>query len=201
MPRIALCGGFRIGVDISEPNTPPLVIVNVPPVSSSSVIAPSRARVAKAPTRLLDLGEAARVGVAQHRHDQAAVGRDRDADVVVLVIDDVVAVDRRIDDREASQRLDARLDEERREAELHAVLLLEILLVAGARSVDCRQIDLVEGREHRGRRLRLDQALGDARAQASHRHALLRCARRRAWELRGRQRASLPAARCRFLAR
>ena len=27
MPRIALCGGFRIGVDISEPNTPPLVIV------------------------------------------------------------------------------------------------------------------------------------------------------------------------------
>ena len=43
MPRIATCGGFRIGVDISEPNTPPFVIVNVPPVSSSSVIEPSRA--------------------------------------------------------------------------------------------------------------------------------------------------------------
>ena len=32
MPRIALCGGLRIGVDSSEPNTPPLVMVKVPPV-------------------------------------------------------------------------------------------------------------------------------------------------------------------------
>ncbi len=50
MPRIALCGMFRIGVESSEPNTPPLVIVNVPPVSSSSVIEPSRARFAYADT-------------------------------------------------------------------------------------------------------------------------------------------------------
>ena len=46
MPRIALCGAFTIGVDISEPNTPPLVIENVPPVSSSIVIVPLRARSA-----------------------------------------------------------------------------------------------------------------------------------------------------------
>jgi hypothetical protein len=26
-----LCGGFRIGVDISDPKMPPFVIVNVPP--------------------------------------------------------------------------------------------------------------------------------------------------------------------------
>src|SRR5690554_5951190 len=36
-----------IGVDNIEPNTPPLVMVNVPPVISSTVICPSRALVAK----------------------------------------------------------------------------------------------------------------------------------------------------------
>ena len=35
-----------IGVDTSEPNTPPLVIVNVPPVRSSIDSLPSRARLA-----------------------------------------------------------------------------------------------------------------------------------------------------------
>ena len=43
MPRIALCGGFTIGVENNEPNVPPLVIVNVPPCRSSSVRPPSRA--------------------------------------------------------------------------------------------------------------------------------------------------------------
>ncbi|GAI86198.1 unnamed protein product, partial [marine sediment metagenome] len=40
MPRIALCGGLTIGVDISEPNVPPLVMVKVPPCRSSSVSLP-----------------------------------------------------------------------------------------------------------------------------------------------------------------
>jgi len=44
---MALCGALTIGVDISEPNTPPLVIEKVPPVSSSIVIVPARARSAK----------------------------------------------------------------------------------------------------------------------------------------------------------
>ncbi len=32
-----------MGVDMSDPNTPPLVIVNVPPVRSSIAMVPSRA--------------------------------------------------------------------------------------------------------------------------------------------------------------
>jgi hypothetical protein len=32
---MALCGGLRMGVESSEPKTPPLVIEKVPPVSSS----------------------------------------------------------------------------------------------------------------------------------------------------------------------
>ena len=36
-----------MGVDNMDPNTPPLEIVKVPPVMSSTVICPSRARMAK----------------------------------------------------------------------------------------------------------------------------------------------------------
>jgi hypothetical protein len=35
IPRIADCGGLIIGVPNNEPNTPPLLIVNVPPSISS----------------------------------------------------------------------------------------------------------------------------------------------------------------------
>ena len=61
----------------------------------------------------LDVGEAHRIGVAQHRHHQAAIAGDRHADVLVAVVDDVVAVDRGVDRREALQRLDAGAHEER----------------------------------------------------------------------------------------
>jgi hypothetical protein len=40
------CGGFRIGV-LSRPEDPPLVIVNVPPLISSTASVPSSARLAK----------------------------------------------------------------------------------------------------------------------------------------------------------
>src|SRR5439155_1551089 len=43
----ALCGGFRIGVERSEPKMPPLVSVKVPPERSSSASFPSRARAAR----------------------------------------------------------------------------------------------------------------------------------------------------------
>ncbi len=44
---MALCGALTMGVESNDPNTPPLVIVKVPPVSSSMVIEPARARAAK----------------------------------------------------------------------------------------------------------------------------------------------------------
>ena len=44
MPRIPDWGGLRMGVDNSEPKTPPLVMVKVPPCRSSSASFPSRAR-------------------------------------------------------------------------------------------------------------------------------------------------------------
>ena len=107
------------------------------------------------------------------------LGRDRDADVVVLVVHDVVAFDRSIDHREVLERLDGGLHEEGHEAELHAVFLLEGVLVFRAQVHHGLEIDLVERGELRLRVLRFEQALGDARAQPRHRHALILCDRRR----------------------
>ena len=130
---------------------------------------------------LLDLGDRHLVGVAQDRHHEAARAAHRDADVEVAVIDDVVAVDRRVDDRIFLERMHRRLDEEAHEAELDAVLLLEALLVAVAQLDHRRHVHFVERGEDRGGRLRLHEPLGDALAQARHRHALLgpRAERRR----------------------
>ena len=49
MPMMPDCGAFKIGVDIKEPNTPPLVMVKVPPDISSNVNLPSRARLPRLP--------------------------------------------------------------------------------------------------------------------------------------------------------
>ena len=87
------CGGFRIGVLISEPNTPPLVMVNVPPFKSSSVSVPSPARVAKSRMPRSTSANDIDVGVAQHRHHQPAFGAHRHADVDVALLDDLVALD------------------------------------------------------------------------------------------------------------
>ena len=38
IPSTPDCGGFTIGVESSEPYTPPLVIVKLPPIRSSSLI-------------------------------------------------------------------------------------------------------------------------------------------------------------------
>jgi hypothetical protein len=42
---------------------------------------------------LLDLGEAQPLGAANDRHHEALAAADRDADVVVVLVDDVVAAD------------------------------------------------------------------------------------------------------------
>src|SRR5205823_1640953 len=64
--------------------------------------------------------------------------------------------------------LDARLDEERREAQPDAVLLLELVLVLRPQGHDGGQVGLVEGGERGGRLLRLDEAGGDPLADRAH---------------------------------
>jgi len=111
---------------------------------------------------LLELGKSPGIRVAHDRDDQTTLGGDRHTDVVILVIDDVIAVDRGVDDRESLQCGDRGLDEEGHEPELHAVLFLEALAMARAQLLHRSQIDLVERREQRLSRLRLDQPLRDS---------------------------------------
>ena len=130
------CGGFRIGVLRSDPKTPPLVMVNVPPRRSASDSVPSSAALANSRTLPLDLRERQAIGIAQYRHHQPFAGADGDADVVVVLQHHLVALDLGVDARELAKRGDDRLDEEGRQPEADAVALLERLLVSLAHRLD-----------------------------------------------------------------
>src|SRR3546814_148465 len=133
---------------------------------------------------LFDIGEAHVLHVAQHRRHQALVGRHGDRDVLVAVVDHVVAVDRGVDERVALERFGGGLDEEAHEAELDAVFFLERLAQRLAHLHHFAQVHFVERGEHGDGVLRLHQALGDARTHAGHRHTLFRT--RTGGRLRGR---------------
>jgi hypothetical protein len=90
---------------------------------------PSRARRPSLADLLLDLGKALLVDVAQHRHHETLGRAGRDAHMDVVLVDDVRAVDLGIDLGHLFQRVDAGLGEEGHEAQPHAVLLLELVLV------------------------------------------------------------------------
>src|SRR4051812_24780821 len=149
--------------------------------------------LARAPTHvgdlLLDLRERFAIAVADHRHDEALLGPDRDADMIVVLVDEVGAVDLGVDGRDFLERLHARLYEEAHEAQLHAVLLLEQFLVLIAQVHHRAHVDLIEGREHGSRALRLLEPARDGLAQPGHLHALFACGivrRRRRAHLQGR---------------
>jgi hypothetical protein len=71
------------------------------------------------------------------------------------------------------QRVDAGLGEEGHEAQPHAVLLLELVLVGVPERHDLGHVHLVVGGQHRGGVLRVLQAPGDGLAQAGHLHPFL----------------------------
>jgi hypothetical protein len=133
---------------------------------------------------LFDLGKTHSVGVAHHRDDEALLGADRDPDVVMVLVDDVVAVDFGVDRRQLLERDDRGLDKDRHKAEPDAVLFLEAIAVTLAQRDRLAHIDLVEGRQHRGGVLRRFKTLGDPAPQPAHPHVNLafiggRCRERR----------------------
>ncbi len=95
------------------------MIVKVPPWTSSG----SR-RFPRALREVGDRGrhplEAQPLGLADHRHDQAVVEGDRDPEVDVLVVDDLVFADRGVQQRVSLQRLDRRERDERQIGEVDA---------------------------------------------------------------------------------
>ena len=103
------CGGFRIGVLSSDPNTPPLVIVNVPPLQIGERQRAVVGRLARTREPSCSIcGKRHAIGVAQDGDDEPFVRADGDADVVVVLEHHLVALDFRVDPRELAQRADRR---------------------------------------------------------------------------------------------
>jgi hypothetical protein len=115
-------------------------------------------------------GQVEVAGAVDDRHQQPALGVDGDAQVDAVVVGDRagVLVDAGVDDRVLLERLEGGLREERHEAELGALALLERGLGLLAQPGDLRDVDLDDGGELRADLQRLDHALGDHLAQAAH---------------------------------
>ena len=121
--RIATCGWLMIGVAAIAPNWPGLVIVNVPPRTSSGRRSPSRARPARSRTRRARPSSREVLRVADHGHDQPVVAeRDGDPEVHAVVLGEAVALEPGVERRELAQRVDdaARDDRQRRRADQRA---------------------------------------------------------------------------------
>ena len=77
-----------IGVSNSAPRLPVLVSVKVPPPSSSGVILFVRVRSARSAILRAMPADAEVAGVVDDRHEQPALGVDRDAEVLGVVVGD-----------------------------------------------------------------------------------------------------------------
>ena len=118
--------------------------------------------------RPLDFGKRHALCIAQHRHNQTLGGSDGDADIVITLQQDLIALDLRIEAREALQCADRRPDKERHEAQADAVPFLERVPAAFADIHHRGHVDFVEGREHGRGVLGFDQAPGDRLPAARH---------------------------------
>ena len=81
--------GLRIGVPVSTPNTPTLVIVIVPPDMSAGEVLPARAVSVSSPIAAASSRSDEPVGVLDVRDDQAALGGGGDAEVDVVLEHDL----------------------------------------------------------------------------------------------------------------
>ena len=117
-----------------------------------------------------DLGKRQRFGVAQNRNDKPLPPADSDADVAVIVVDDVGITQLGIDLRHRTQRLHGCPHEERHEAELHAVPLQEGILKLVAQRHHSAHVDLVERRQQRCLVLGIYEPLSDPPPDRGHQH-------------------------------
>ena len=88
------------------------------------------------------------------------------------MIDDVVALDRRVHDRHLAQGQHGGPREQRHEPEVDAVTRPEPLARARPERLQLADVDLVERRQDGRRPLSLDEPPCDRAAQLAHRHAL-----------------------------
>ena len=152
-----------IGVSNRAPTEPMLVMLKVPPESSSGPILPLRVRSA---TSAILPARPARFRLpasAMTGNQQALVGVHRDRQVLGVVVGDflLVLVVGRVDLRVLLQGLGDGLGDEGQEGQLDAVLGLEGVLGLGAQLGDLGHVDLVHLGQLGGDVQRLAHAAGD----------------------------------------
>src|SRR5690606_30994536 len=121
---------------------------------------------------LFDVSDGHLISVTQDRHHQTAWATNGHTDIEVTVVDDVFAINRGVQHGVFLQGGNSSLDEEGHEAQFHAVLFLELILVLLAQIQHRLHVHFVERGQHGVFGLRLQQTLGDTSAQAAHGHAL-----------------------------
>ena len=135
----------------SAPWLPMLVMVNVPPDSSSGLRFPGACALRDVGDRACQPGQRQVAGVLDHRRQQALLGVDREAEMLGVVVGDLLAflVVAGVDVRMDLQRVDHRAGDERQVRQVHPFALGEGVLRAGPQRHDLGHVDLVSLRQLR----------------------------------------------------
>ena len=113
MPRIATSGWLISGVTKRPAALPALVIVNVPPRSSSGCECAGLRGLGEAPNLGVEVVERERVRAVDDGDDEALLGLDGDAEVVAVEQHELAVLDASVELGELLQRLGDGLDDER----------------------------------------------------------------------------------------
>src|SRR5690606_17917289 len=115
------------------------------------------------------------------------VSGNGNTDIIIIVINDFVAIDITIDARERFQSFYASFYKETHKAKVNAMGFLERIFITLAHIHACGHVDFIECSEHRRFMLRLHQPLGDSLTQSAHLLATLGAlASRHCWSWLGR---------------
>ena len=130
---------------------PALVTVNVEPLSSARSSVPARARSASASISARSSSTLLRVAAADDRDDEALLGLHGDAEVVAVEVDDLVALEPRVQLGELVQRQRGRAQHGRQQQ----------------LQLDVRAVALLDERDRRDLVVRACQVLGDLAPHAA----------------------------------
>src|SRR5690606_9168465 len=117
-----------------------------------------------------DISHTQGVHITQNRGHQATWRRYRHADVEVVVVNHVIAVDRRVYFRVAFQRFHHCFHVEGHKAQTDTVTFFERVTILLTQIHDGLHVHFVEGGQHRGGVFRFQQTLGHTLTQTRHRH-------------------------------
>ena len=115
-----------------------------------------------------EIGKTFLVGVAHYRHDQTALGPNRNANIVKVVLDKIFILDSSIKRWDGFKRFHRRLNEERHEPKLDAILFRKGVLRFRTQLLHRAHIAFVESGKDRSGVLRHDKLCRDFAAQRRH---------------------------------